>query len=60
MFINRFGKIEIPAGIEVYVTPIDCNSESIQNGTEVRIIKKKTSLYINHSVVKDKFVFGNI
>ena len=41
LFINRFGKVVIPLGTEVYVLPKDTNDEMFINSTEVYIIKIK-------------------
>lgn len=41
LFMNRFGKIEIHPGTEVYIVPEDCSIDSLQDGAKVRIIKIK-------------------
>ena len=41
LFINRFGKIEIHIGTNVYVVPVDYNVDSLHNDAEARIVKIK-------------------
>lgn len=41
LFMNRFGKLEIHPGTEVYIVPDDCSIDSLQDGAKVRIVKIK-------------------